>query len=190
MGHPVRRREVGLFCLFLLAGALYSPALSAQENGRERGYFGLGLGAGTLGCSECDGREVGLSGFAKFGGVVNNRWLLGIELNFWAKDAAIVVGSVEGGPKAHSLYSANAYFYPDPGRAFFVRGGIGLAGFDLTKPGFGAGAPGGFGLVVGLGLDSTPSGNLTLTPFANVLLGVFDGVNSNVLQLGVGLTWH
>jgi len=120
----------------------------------------------------------------KVGGVVSDRWLLGIELNFWA-------GSVGGArPSAHSLYSANAHFYPDPDRAFFLRGRIGLADFDLQKEGFGAGAPEGLGPVVGLGLDSTPSGNLTLTPFANVLVGIFDGVSSDVLQLGIGLTWH
>jgi len=164
---------------------LLIPALaSAQERPqtREGFYIGFGLGAGSLGCEDCDSREWGVSGYLQLGGTLNDQVLLGFESNGWTKE--------EGSARlTSSNASAVVTFYPNPESGFHIKGGIGVATLKLDVSSFG-GSTTGVGFVAGAGHDVRSGDNFSITPFANITVGSFDGGTMNMLQLGLGLTWH
>lgn len=167
--------------LLTVAGTAFGQG---RPQTREGFFIGLGLGWGSLGCSDCDGeRENGLSGYLKLGGTVNDRLLLGVETNGWYKDedeATVNFGN----------FSGTAYFYPNPQGGFFLKGGLGISTLEVDIAGFGSESETGFGLIGGLGYDARVGTNFSLTPYANVLYGSFEGGSANVLQAGLGVTWH
>jgi len=164
----------------LLVGTV--AVLAAQEHSREGAFVGFGLGLGTMGCSTCDaGRETGLSGYLKLGRATNQQWLFGVELSFWTS-------GYEAATQGNFL--ATAYHYPSPDSGFFLRGGIGLADLDQV-PGREFDDPNGLGLSLGLGVDGRRvEENRSLSPYLNFSRGMFDGMTSNVFEIGMGLTWH
>jgi len=172
----------------LLAGLsiiVVQPASGQDKPQTREGFFiGFGLGWGSLGCDDCGGeREGGFSGYLKLGGTVNEKLLLGFETNGWTKEE-------EGVRLSHANGSAVAYFYPQPESGFFIKGGLGVSNLDLGVSGFGSASETGFGLIAGLGYDARVGAMFSLSPYANYLYGSFDGGSTNVLQAGLGLTWH
>ncbi len=180
MKPAIRRSLRTVACsVSLLVGIV--AVLAAQEHSREGTFVGFGLGLGTMGCSTCDaGRETGLSGYLKLGGATNQRWTFGVELSFWTS------GYEEA---TQGNFLATAYHYPSPDSGFFLWGGIGLADLDQV-PGRKFDDPNGFALALGLGIDGRVEENLSLSPYLNFRRGIFDGVTSNVFEIGLGLTWH
>ena len=73
--------------ILLIATALSAPPLLAQSrpNTRQGFWFNVGLGAGSLGCDDCDTRTNGLSGQLSLGGTISPRFLLGASSNGWTK---------------------------------------------------------------------------------------------------------
>jgi hypothetical protein len=49
---------------------------------------------------------------------------------------------------------------------------------------------GGFGLLAGIGYDMRVSPNTSLTPVLNYFRGSFEGGSADVVQLGLGVTFH
>jgi len=181
----MRRLLTHLF-LVLVLSSIPAHALVAQSRSQTReGFFiGFGLGWGSLGCSDCSGeRESGFSGYLKLGGTVNDALLLGFESNGWVKEESGVTLS-------QGNFSAAAYFYPSPESGLFLKGGLGLSTLRLDVSGFGGDSTTGFGVVAGLGYDARVGTNFSLTPYANFVYGSFDGGSTNVIQAGIGLTWH
>jgi len=119
----------------------------------------------------------------KLGGTVNQQLLLGFESSGWVKEESGVTLSQGNG-------SAVAYFYPSAEGGFFIKGGLGLATLRLDIAGWGGNTETGFGLVGGLGYDARVGNNFSLSPYANFAFGSFDGGSTNVIQAGLGLTWH
>lgn len=151
---------------------------------REGFWIGFGLGAGSLGCETCEGeREMGLSGNLKLGGTVSPRFLLGAETNGWYK-------SEEGVTLTHGNLSAVAYLYPSVTSGFYFKVGLGLATLSAEVDGFGSETETGGGAVLGIGYDARVGANFSLTPYVNAMGGSFDGGTTNVVQFGLGLTWH
>jgi len=180
------QRLVTRVFLALLLCSIPAQGIVAQSRPQTReGFFiGFGLGWGSLGCSDCSGdRQSGFSGYLKLGGTVNDRLLLGFESNGWAKKEGNVTLS-------QGNYSAAAYFYPTAESGFFLKGGLGLSTLKLDVSGFGSGSETGFGTVIGLGYDARVGTNFSLTPYANIVYGSFNGGSTNVFQAGMGLTWH
>lgn len=180
------RRIIGVTFLTFALGIVLAQPTAAQERPQTReGFFiGFGLGWGSLGCSECSGeRESGFSGYFKLGGTVDEQLLLGFETNGWVKEEDGVTLSQGNG-------SAVAYLYPQPESGFFIKGGLGLSTLDLSVSGFGSDSETGFGLVGGVGYDARVGADFSLSPYANIVYGSFDGGSTNVFQAGVGLTWH
>jgi hypothetical protein len=64
---------------------------------REGFWFNIGLGAGSLGCSDCDERTSGLSGGLALGGTINQNWLLGAFSNGWTKSEDGVTLTADNG---------------------------------------------------------------------------------------------
>jgi hypothetical protein len=161
------------------------PEVSAAQNShtREGFWFNLGLGAGSLGCSDCDTRESGLSGGFALGGTVNQHWLLGVFSNAWTK-------SENGATLTASTLVAGFRYYPSADGGFFLLAGLGLGSVDLSVTGFGSISESGSGALLGLGWDIRVGKTVSLTPFWNGAGIAFSGGDANFGQLGVGFTIH
>jgi hypothetical protein len=178
------------------AAAAQSTA-PADRNQRQGFWIGLGLGAGSAGvdCGSCStDRSTALSGHLRLGGTLSQSLLLGFESNAW-------VDSDQGVDQTLGFGSAVLIWYPGRTGAFFLKVGVGAMSYnassslgDLT-----ATAPAGS---LGLGYDFHVGRNMSVTPFFNSLATSevafkFNGSGSgtsdltvNLIQFGVGVTWH
>ena len=161
--------------------------------------FGLGAGSGGVKCDGCStDRQNGFSGYLRLGGAVNPNWVIGGETQGWTY-------SKNGETDRFSYLTAFSQYYPMVQSGFFMKGGFGLgaASFEVTDPTFGNQKVSSVGpaATLGLGYDLRVARNFSITPYANYLsefganaksggsdLGY--KLNGNVMQLGVGFTWH
>ena len=171
------KRVVSILGLFVLM-----TAGSAQAQSHEGFWVGFGFGAGSLGIADDTGRDTGVVGYLKLGGTINERLLLGVESNAWVKDET-------GVTVTHSNTSAVAYFYPSATSGFFLKGGLGWSRLSVEVLGISVAENGG-GAVFGLGYDARVGDNWSITPVLNFNGGAFDGGNTNIYELGVGISWH
>lgn len=191
--------------LGLLVGGivlLASPlAWAGHPQDRQGFWIGLGGGIGSADAScdqGCEGgnRQDSFSGFAKLGGTLSPRVLLGVEANAWIKDEGgftLTLGSLTG----------TATFYPQVSSGFFLKGGVGLSYVD-TELRVGELSVGvnktGWGVLAGLGYDLRVARNVSITPSANFYYGglgnlsvggvTFAGWTQNVIDVGIGVTFH
>src|SRR5438045_124497 len=90
------------------------------------GLIGLAVDLGG-GCAYNSGAKGGgLTAALKLGGTPSPRVRLGGEVNVWTKDMNGVTESVGN-------ISAAAYLYPTARSGFFVKGGVGVASFQLSQ---------------------------------------------------------
>jgi hypothetical protein len=182
--------------------ALFSSVIAAQDanrpNTRDGVWFGFGLGAGTTGadCSNCGTeRTGGPSGYVRMGTTITPSVLLGGELTGWGHSSG-------GTDETMGFASAVLLWYPSNVGAFFVKFGVGGMKYtandgsnELT-----ATAPAGS---LGFGYDIRISGDVSVTPYVNALSsnrstyryngsssGFNADINLNLVQIGVGLSWH
>jgi hypothetical protein len=194
------RRLIAVSTLCVLAAApLEAQGLvEVHRNAREGFWIGFGLGGGSIGadCSSCSSdRTGGFSGYLRLGGTVSSHVLLGGEANGWAR-------SENGVDETMGFGSFIATIYPSAAGAFFLKFGIGGMTYTAGQSPFKitATAPAGS---FGVGYDIRVGRMLSVTPFFNALASSavrFDlnGVSVptgqdlklNLVQLGVGLTWH
>jgi outer membrane protein with beta-barrel domain len=170
----------------LLTALLATTAFAQQAQTRQGFWVGGGMGYGSMGlsCSGCAdlGREGGLSGYAKLGGTLRQNILLGVEMNGWTKS--------EGGARVTmGNFSGAAYWYPMATQGLFIKAGAGYSVLGVDD-GSSTADDSGFGLLGGVGYDLRVGRNLSLTPVANWFRGGFNGLSTNVLQFGLGLTSH
>jgi hypothetical protein len=170
---------------------LVASGLSAQRPQTRSGFWiNLGVGNGSLGCENCDGRTSAVSGQLALGGTLSDKLLLGGSINNWTKE--------EGGlTLSASTVTAMVRFYPSATGGFFLSGGLGLA---TTSANIDIGAFGfenelflednGVGALIGAGYDIRVGRNISITPFFNGYGMYMDGGNLNVVQVGVGMTIH
>lgn len=178
------RCTVTFVAISLLAG----QSVEAQNPQIRDGlWFNVGFGVGSLGCSDCDGRESGLGGGLALGGTLSDKVQLGVFSNWWTKSedgVTLSAGSLTGAIR----------FYPSATGGFFLVGGLGLGILraSLFDPGFDPGSfsETGFAAILGLGYDIRVGRMLSLTPFWNGIGMSFDGGDVNFGQLGLGLTIH
>ncbi len=181
----MRTRSLALALLLMSA---FSPIVSAQGDGSRpqtrRGFWiGLGAGYGSLGCEDCDNRSGAVSGYLKLGGTVNQRVLIGGELNGWTRKESGITFS-------YTHASGVIYFYPSARGGFHLKGGAGLASINIDAGPFGNGSETGGGFILGAGYDARVGRNFSLTPYFNIMAGGFDGGSANLVQFGLGATWH
>lgn len=175
-------RKSWLIAIALLA---FTTSTSGAQNtpNRQGFWFNLGLGAGSLGCSDCDARESGLSGGLALGGTLNKHWLLGVFSNAWTK-------SEDGVTLTASTVTAGVRFYPSETNGFFLNAGIGIGAVDLDVTGFGSARETGSGAFLGLGYDIPLGSAISLTPFWNGAAVAYSGGDANFGQIGIGITIH
>lgn len=176
------KRNVG--SILVVIGLLAAPVTVSAQNPQTRHgfWFNAGLGWGSLGCQDCDGRTGGLSGGLSFGGVLSPHFLLGVGTTGWTKnegDVRLTVGTLD----------ARLRFYPKASGGFFLTTGLGLG--SISASAFGQSeSETGVGFMLGLGYDFRIAPNLSLTPFWNGFAVSTSGADANVGQLGISLTVH
>jgi hypothetical protein len=152
--------------------------MQARPQIREGFWFNAGMGFGSLGCQDCEGRINGLSGGLSFGRAINGRLLLGVGTSGWAKsvdDEILTIGTLD----------ARLRFYPARTSGFFLTGGVGLGSISYLGE-----SDLGLGVILGVGWDIRVARNVSLTPFWNGFAMGNSNADANVGQLGVGVTIH
>ena len=168
--------------VFILGLFVLMTAGAAQAQTHEGFWVGFGFGAGSLGIDGGTDRDTGGVGYVKLGGTINERFLLGMESNAWTKDET-------GARVTHTNTSAVAYFYPSAASGFFLKGGLGWSRLSIEVLGISVAENGG-GAVFGLGYDALVGDNWSITPVLNFNGGAFNGGNTNISEIGVGVSWH
>jgi len=202
--------------LVLATSSLSAQRLVENRNAREGFWIGLGVGAGSAGldfaCCRST-RSTGPSGYVRLGGTVSQNVLIGGETGGWTyseNGATYMIGAA----------SAVVLWYPDRTGAFYLKVGLGalhygasdhwrpsvpVAVVDVFFPFYGEAevhalaAYGSFGL----GYEFRVGRNTSINAFLNGLastaakLEVSDvsqpssqNIKVNLVQVGVGLTWH
>jgi hypothetical protein len=146
-------------------------------------WFNAGLGYGSLGCRDCGDRRESLSGALALGGSPSQKVILGAGTNWWTD-------SENGATLTVSTLTAVIRFYPSATGGFFLLGGLGVGTLHTELSGFGSDTETGFGVALGLGWDIRVGRNISLTPFWNGFSVEMDDMDTNVGQLGLGLTVH
>ncbi len=160
-------------------------------------WIGGGLGYGSVDQS-CDGcgnsaSEGGLSGLLRLGGTLSEQVLLGVESNGWVKSTGGVDNTVGN-------LSAAIYVYPSRKTGMFLKGGVGVAGYEATAgsdklEGYGLGLMGGAGYDIPIGRHTA------ITPMATVTYGDLGDLSLNgqafpikakqtLLQFAVSITGY
>src|SRR5947207_10459363 len=96
--------------LAVITACLAGSALAQQPQPRQpllrHGFwFSGGLGYGSLGCQDCDGRTGAVSGNISLGGTLSQKLLLGVSTNGWTK-------SESGSSLTVAAVTAAVRFYP------------------------------------------------------------------------------
>jgi hypothetical protein len=169
----------------LVLAAVSPRVASAQGHAQTRQgfWFNGGMGYGSLGCQNCDGREGALSGGLAIGGTLSRKFLLGAGTNAWSKSengARLTVGTL----------TALMRFYPSATGGFFLLGGLGIGQVHAEVSGLGSASETGVGALFGLGYDFRVGQNVSLTPFWNGFAMSSSNTDANVGQLGLGVTVH
>ncbi len=165
---------------------LVAPAARAQHpQVRDGFWFSIGVGGGSLGCSDCTDRTNGGAGQITLGGKLSDNVLLGGSLNGWTK-------SKNGATLSVGLVALSIRYYPSTTGGFFLTAGAGVGSSDLTignNPTFTVSQTGAGG-VAGLGYDIRVGRMLSITPWLQWFAVKYDNGDANVGQLGVALTVH
>lgn len=196
----MRGRIAGLLVAWTL---LIAPSAWAQHPQERKGFwigFGFGYGSASASCDDCEGgeREGSLASSLRLGGTLNDRVLLGTEMNLWMKeddieDVTLWLGSITG----------TVTFYPKAG-GFFLKGGAGWAFVDQD---FRVGtlavtaSKSGWGVLAGIGYDIRVGSNTSLSPCVNFTYGsvgdigfedgaTLGGWKHNVISVELGVTFH
>lgn len=188
--------RTSLLALALIFSASLAQAQDSRTQTREGFGISFGFGAGSAGaaCDACTSdRTTGLSGYLRLGGHVNAQTLVAFESNGW-------VNSEDGIDETLGFYSGVVQFYPNADQGFYVKGGIGLSLYTATD-GVDDLSGTAFGFTAGMGYDIRVGRSFSLTPYVNVLTstkgelkfndtGTDLKISANLIQLGLGFTWH
>jgi len=188
--------------IFAAALAVWCGALEAQStarpNTRQGFWIGLGAGGGSTAanCNSCTtDRTSGVSGYVRLGGTVSRSVLLGGETNGWFH-------SENGLNESVGFASFILVWYPSRTGAFYLKFGVGGMGYtaDDGVNTLTATAPSGS---FGAGYEIRTGRNVSVVPFINALgtssvslrfngvaLPSGESITVNLVQVGLGVTWH
>jgi hypothetical protein len=200
-GRPLGR--LGHSMVLVLALALGAAGRAAAQGAQAReGFwigFGFGYGSAEVSCDGCGAsdRQGGAAMFLAMGGTVSEKLLLGGELNGWGKWGS----AVDNGGLILGNTSFVAYYFPGATSGFFVKGGVGLASYVSIDSSGTTTSGNGFGGLVGVGYDIPVGRAVSLTPVASFRFGSIGtisndeasfpvGLDQNVVDVGLGITWH
>ena len=161
-----------------LFAAAEQASSAARPHTRGGFWFSGGLGVGSLGCEDCDEREVSLGADLAIGGTVNDHLLIGGGTSRWSKEE-LTVGTLD----------ARVRVYPRATSGFFLLGGIGLGIIQTEFDGFYENDSG-VGVTLGLGWDIRVGRNVSLTPYWTGTAVIADESDANFGQIGLSVTIH
>ena len=195
----MRLITTSLLALSLVAAS--SAAAQTHPQTRDGFTISFGVGAGSAGvtCDGCDtDRETAPTVYLRLGSAVRPNLILGGEANGWSKT---IKDSGDEAKVTVATVNFIAQWYPQPTGGFFVDGGIGVGSMNVE-----AKVPGvatisdkttGLGYQVGTGYDIRLTKNFSLTPYATYFAtaggkveSTKDKIDANVIQAGIGFTWH
>jgi len=181
----------------LTACCCAAAAARAQYPQRRDGFwigFGLGYGSADVYCDNCNPgpRTGGVTAFLKLGGSPSRNVLIGGTVHGWSRETG-------GVTEAMGNVTGSVFYYPAATSGFFLSGGLGFSGYTLdTSPSVDAS---GWGFTGGVGYDIRVGRNVSLTPVVNYVyggledfdvpgIGLARGWKQNVIDLGLGVTFH
>lgn len=186
------------FATTILFAATSLAAQDARPNTRQGFWIGFGLGPGSTGedCGTCTTDRInGAAGYLRLGGTVSQGVLLGGELNGWGTEYRGVERSFGSG--AFVLV-----WYPSRASAFYLKVGVGGMTYTITNGTNETEASAGAG-VFGLGYEFRVGRNFSIGPYLSAVGSApvewrINGqpapgggdIRMNLVQLGLGLTWH
>ena len=176
-----------------------SSAQAQKPNERKGFWIGFGLGDGSAG-ADCqtlctDNRSSGPSGYFRLGGTLSRKVLMGFETNVWGHSSGGIDESMGFG-------SLVVLWYPSRTGALYLKFGFG--GMTYTENDganeITATAPSGS---LGIGYEFRVGRNMSLVPYLNSLASsavlthlngvpvtTGEDITLNLVQLGLGVTWH
>ncbi len=159
----------------ILAGTA-SLSLIAQESPERSGaWFHAGAGLGSEGCNYCGSRETSITGAAAVGFTLSPHVRAGLGATAYTR--------ATGGQRLTTgTLTATFRFYPRRRGGFFMLAGVGAGMIRLQEADLGRAA------VLGLGHDLRVGRAVSLTPFLNGYAVANERDDSNVLQVGLGVT--
>jgi hypothetical protein len=173
------------------------PARAQYPQRRDGFWIGFGLGYGSSGvtCDRCNrvSRQDGVTAFLKLGGAPSRNLLIGGTINAWGHSDGTATETMTN-------VTASLYLYPQRRGGFFVTGGLGFSNYQINSTPSWDGT--GWGFTTGAGYDFRVGRDVSLTPVVNYFWGgvgdvnqsgigtVFTGWKQNVLDVGLGVTFH
>ncbi len=158
---------------------------AAQQPSARHGFWaalGLGYGANSMSNVPSDYKGGAATASLKLGGTPKPNLRLGGEVNVWTKDVNGVTESVGN-------ISGAVYFYTAARSGFFVKGGVGLASFQLSQ-GSSTGSTSGFGFLTGLGYDLRLGGKVSLSPITNFYWGHEGDFRHAIIDFGLSVQYN
>ncbi len=164
----------------------------------------------SIHCAICAGDlgSRGTAGYARMDTTLNGRLLVGAELNGWLR------GSEDGNQRVLAL-TGNGYWYPNPRRGYYLKGGFGLASYkqwqtDRNTSDVSTGiSTGGLTGQIGTGYEMRVNPRMSFVPYLNLVATAQGALASErsdathferntlpnranvlMLELGLGVTWH
>jgi hypothetical protein len=192
------RRFIGTaVALLLFASPAFAQGVSAPRQGFTVSF---GLGAGSAGFTyegNSSDRIAGPSGYLRLGGALTPSLILAGETHGWTRSEGSVTSRV-------GYLMAVAQWYPQASGGFHLLGGlgIGMLNEEDTDPAFAYELESvGGALQFGAGYDLRMTRSFSLTPYINLLgmaggepkidgVGVGGSLSANVVQFGLGFSWH
>lgn len=183
----------------LVAGAV--PATAQQTNARTGQWMALGIGTGVdrVTCDVCAGDlNTGLSGFGRFGGTLSSKVRVGAQVSAWTRSEQ---GRGEDRIRETMWSLMGLIVYrPGPSDRLHFTGGLGLLGYRASEDGSALTSTT-LGLTAGVGYDVWVRPDLSVAPFAQLMIAPHSSLNFNgetaagnarfgMLQAGLELTWH
>jgi len=202
--HP--RFRLLLTLVLALGGSTALPAQQPDARpvegaGAQHGFhFSVALGSASVGatCTSCtvdvfSDRINGFAGTLQLGGAITRKLIVAGEFMGWVRNDA---------PIYRRIAALNLVFigYPSEGSGFFVKGGAGGLR-AIVEDDFMIVQTDAFTSQFGVGFDVPMSGGLKLTPHVTYI-STFGGatylngftspeaVSPNLIQIGIGLTFH
>jgi len=196
----MRGRWIVVCSLSAIACLASPPVASAGHPQQRQGFWislGGGVGSAIVKCDDCEGgREISGVGSLRLGGTLNDRLLLGGEVNLWSKEQS---GTTV---KLYDML-ATLTIYPRPSSGFFFKAGAGVSFLDSEVINFARfftfDLGTGVGLLAGAGYDLRVRRNVSITPAVSFWYGRRGGGrlgelvgnwSHNVVDFTIGVTFH
>ena len=186
-------RATGIAALLICLGL---GGAQAQDTPTHRGFWiGFGLGAGWNAVQDEDTRAGGAL-YARLGGTLSQKWLLGGEMVGWGRrEDDVLLGADVTLSRGNASFIA--MFYPSNSGGFYLKGGLGFSYVSRSASVEGlniSASDGGLGTTFGLGYDVRLGSNIYLVPAFDWLFQAYDSddgtQNSSIFLLSLGLIWH